>query len=280
MSEVKIAGVQMDIQFASLSQNLETVLAKMEEAAQCEAKLIVFPECTLSGYCYSDASEALEHSIDLDDPAFTTLAKRCKDLGVHVVVGFLERDQTRIHNSIACVGPEGVVSSYRKIHLPYLGVDRFTTPGNKISVFKVGGLNIGMNICYDCSFPEPSRVMMLQGADVIILPTNWPSTSGRTADYIPNARAIENHVYFVAINRVGVERGFEFIGKSRIVDPSGKDLACADHRDEEILYATIDCRRPRNKHLVNVPGEHEIDRLRDRRPEVYGPVCEATKSEE
>ena len=132
-----------------------------------------------------------------------------------------------------------------------------------------------MNICYDSSFPEAARILSLQGADLIALPTNWPPTSGLTADVIPDARALENHVYFMSVNRVGTERGFDFVGKSKICDPRGAVLAFADHRDEEILYADIDPEFARKKHLVNIPGEHEVHRFNDRRPDMYGRILES-----
>ena len=81
---------------------------------------------------------------------------------------------------------------------------------------------------------------------------------------------MENGVYYLAVNRVGTERGFTFIGKSRICDPRGHVLAEAMHADEAILYAEIDPAKARNKHVIRVPGKHEIDRLADRRPEMYG----------
>ena len=77
-------------------------------------------------------------------------------------------------------------------------------------------------------------------------------------------------MYYIAVNRVGTERGFEFIGKSRIADPHGRTIAQAESPVETILYADMDVARARNKHFVRVPGKHEIDRLADRRPEMYG----------
>src|SRR5256885_901773 len=73
-------------------------------------------------------------------------------------------------------------------------------------------LRIGMNICYDGSFPEAARCLMLLGADLIVLPTNWPTGAISTAKTLIPARALENHLYYAAVNRVGTERGFQFIG--------------------------------------------------------------------
>jgi predicted amidohydrolase len=159
--------------------------------------------------------------------------------------------------------------------LPFLGVDRFTTPGDRpFRVHDLGGLRIGMLICYDGSFPEAARVLALRGADLIVLPTNWPPGARTTATYLVPARALENHVYFLAVNRVGEERGFRFIGQSRLVDCDGEPLTLVAGNGEETLYGEVDPARARAKRLVKIPGKYEIDRLADRRPEMYGPLCE------
>ena len=88
------------------------------------------------------------------------------------------------------------------------------------------------------------------------------------------ARALENHVYYAAVNRVGDERGFHFQGHSSIRDCSGACLAASTGDGEEILYAVIDPNEARRKRVVKIPGEYEVDRIGDRRPEMYGLVCE------
>jgi predicted amidohydrolase len=97
------------------------------------------------------------------------------------------------------------------------------------------------------------------------------------AGFAVNTRAMENNIYYAACNRVGEERGFRFIGQSKICDPSGRALAEAAHDREEIMYAEVDVEKARNKHLVRVPKLHEIDRLRDRRPEMYGEIAKPQK---
>lgn len=268
---IKIAGVQMDIAIANAHANLETIHNRLKQTTSAGAQLTVFPECTTTGYCFDSFEEAFEQSQDLNGDSINQVQQMCADLSTRTVFGFLERGgEKRIYNSVALVSGEGVIGHYRKIHLPFLGVDRFTTSGNRAdAVFAAGDLQVGLNICYDSSFPEAARSLALAGADLITLPTNWPPGSGRVADFIPNARALENNVYYMSINRVGTERGFEFIGKSKICDPWGGVLASADHADEEILYATIDPAKARQKHLVAVPGQHEVHRFNDRRPSTY-----------
>jgi predicted amidohydrolase len=277
MAKFKVAGVQMDIEIANPKSNLEKMARRLEETTASGAQLTVFPECTTTGYCYSSLEKAKQVAEGFEGPSVTRVHQMCQETNSMVIFGLLELADDRIFNSLALVGPTGLLGTYRKIHLPYLGVDRFTTPGDRpFEVIETPELRIGMNICYDSSFPEAARILSVKGADLIALPTNWPPTSGLTADVIPNARALENHVYFMSVNRIGTERGFEFIGKSKICDPRGANMAFANHAHEEILYAEIDPEFARRKHLVSIPGEHEVHRMKDRRPDVYDPLSEPT----
>jgi predicted amidohydrolase len=187
----------------------------------------------------------------------------------------LEADGSRVFNAAVLVGPEGVVGSYRKVHIPYLGVDRYTTPGDRpFAVHEAAGVRIGMNICYDAAFPEAARCLALLGADLIALPTNWPPGAECMAANSIASRAMENAVYYAAINRVGAEAGFTFIGRSSICAPNGSVLAAAGETGEQVLYADIDVALARRKHIVRVADKHEINRFADRRPEMYSPLVE------
>lgn len=273
---MKIAGVQMDVVFGDREANLARIIERLHETSAAGAGLTIFPECSLPGYCFESIEEARQHAEPIPGPCTLRLAGVCKQLATYAVVGLLESDGERVFNAAALLGPEGVVGSYRKVHLPYLGVDRFTTPGDRpFGVHAAGDVRVGMSICYDAGFPEAARVLALEGADVVVLPTNWPPGSECTADYVINARALENNIYYAAVNRVGSERGFKFIGKSKICGPRGNVLAEAPHERETILYAEIDPAFARQKHIVRVPGKHEIDRFADRRPELYRKILES-----
>jgi predicted amidohydrolase len=130
-----------------------------------------------------------------------------------------------------------------------------------------------MTICYDGSFPESTRALMLLGADLVVLPTNWPVGAQSTIRHLVQCRALENWLYYAAVNRAGTERGFRFLGQSRLVGCDGELLTAAGEEQEEVLYAVIDPAVARNKHLVRIPGKFEVDRQADRRPEMYGPLC-------
>jgi predicted amidohydrolase len=277
MTTWKLAAVQMDCRLGDKATNLEAIRARLGEAAGQGARLVVFPECALSGYCFRSRDEALPHAETVPGPSTESLAGDCRRLGVWACVGLLEWDRAfdLLFNAAVLLGPGGEAHVYRKVHLPFLGVDRFTTKGNRrFAVHDLGGLRVGMNICYDGSFPESSRVLALLGADVVLLPTNWPPGAARNPQFVVQTRAVENRIYYAAVNRVGEERGFRFIGQSRIVDPGGDLLAVSDDDRETILYADIDPARARQKRIVHLAGEYEIDRVHDRRPEMYGPITE------
>jgi predicted amidohydrolase len=278
MSTWTIAAVQTDCRFADPAANLTTVRRKLRDAAHHGAQLAVFPECVLSGYCFNSKAEARDSAQPLPGPATEALAADCRELNVHVVVGLLERAGDKLYNAAALVGPTGLVASYRKTHLPCLGVDRFTDRGEEpYKVHDIGGLRVGLTICYDGSFPEATRVLALAGADLVVLPTNWAPQGERAGRLLVPARALENRIYYAAVNRVGEERGFRFIGLSRIADVTGDLLAASEDDAETILYARIDPERARQKKIVNIPGEYEVDRVHDRRPDLYGPLTEPVR---
>ena len=269
----RVAAVQCEPKLGQVSHNRAAMLHDLQTAASSGSRLVVFPECALTGYGFESKDEALPFAEPIDGPSTRVFADACDRLNVHAIFGLLERDGDRVFNACALVGPAGLVASYRKIHLPFLGVDRFVTPGDRpFAVHEVAGLRVGMHICYDGSFPESGRVLSLLGADLLVLPTNWPTHSECAAQHMVATRAMENNVYAMAVNRVGTEAGFRFIGSSSIVDPSGRTLAQAGPHEPEILYAEIDPQRARQKHLVRVPGRHEIDRMADRRPGFYGEI--------
>ncbi len=272
---VRVAGVQMEPAFGRVEANLAAIGDRLREAAAEGARLVVFPECALTGYGFASREEAMGFAEPIDGPSVLQVASTCRELGVWCAFGLLERDGDRLFNACALVGPEGLVGSYRKVHLPFLGVDRFADPGDRpFAVLDAAGLRVGLHICYDGAFPEVGRALALLGADLLILPTNWPTHSESAAEHMMPCRAMENVVYAMAVNRVGEERGFRFIGRSSIVDTSGTRLAMASADREEILFAELDPKRARQKKLIRRPGLHEIDRIADRRPAFYGKLVE------
>lgn len=268
---ISVAGVQMDPKLADVAGNLRRVLDSMDTAARAGATLVVFPEAALTGYVFRSLEEAVPVAETIPGPSTDVLADACRRLKVHVAVGLLEKDGDRFYNASVLMGPEGLIGRYRKLHLPFLGVDRFVRPGDIApAVYDTELGKIGLAICYDLDFPEYPRVLALMGAQLIVTVTNWPSDIEFVPDHVVQTRARENVVNHVAINRAGVERGVAFIGRSKIVDTRGVTLVEGRHFEEDFIFADIDMAAANRKRKVIIPGELETDALADRRPEFYG----------
>jgi predicted amidohydrolase len=277
---VRLAAVQMDLHIAEASRNVAACAEAMELSRRRGATLIAFPECVLTGYCFSGAEEAREAALERDGPELRELARAAGELGVAAVVGYMERTGNGLANSVSIVDGEGIRGHYQKTHLPHLGGDRYVVPGeNRFQVYEVLGLSVGLLVCYDASFPEAARLLTFEGADLVLLPTNWPEEAEIKAEWLPNARAYENVIYFASINRVGTERGFAFHGISRICDPTGATLVQGPRDRAAILIADIDPRRARNKRIERREG-YWVDRIGQRREDLYRLIPEPPVAKE
>jgi 5-aminopentanamidase len=264
-----VAAAQIEPKLAEPERNLEACLARLEEAAAAGAELLVLPECAIPGYMFESAEEALPFAEEVPGPSSEVLERESRRLGMHVVCGLLERDGDTLRNAAVLVGPDGLVGTYRKTHLPFLGVDRFVFPGDELTVYDTPLGRIGVEICYDLRFPEVTRTLALRGADIVAHPTNFPIAAKLQTELITVARAAENRIYLLTANRVGKERSGEFCGWSQIVDPYGTRLAEAGETEEALLVADVDVEKARDKDYV-IPGEYELYLFGHRRPELYG----------
>jgi predicted amidohydrolase len=251
--------------------NLDRIASWIRRAANEGAELVVFPECAVNGYRYDSREEALGDAQTVPGPATDLLEGVAAETGVHVAVGIVERDGDRLYNCAALIGPDGFVTRYRKTHIPFQAVDRFVTPGDiPLHVVETPIGRVGMLICYDLRFPEPARVLALSGVQIIANLTNLPPPGWVQPEFIFRARAAENRVWLVCADRVGTERGVEFIGRSAIVGPSGVTLAEASESAEEMLVQRIVPSEADEKDLVFDPGVYEMHLLSDRRADLYG----------
>jgi len=267
--EIRIAGVQFPPKKLKVEENLSTIVGYIEELAGKNVQLIIFPECSLTGYAL-DKSEVKEVAEATPGPSTETIQEACRKHSVYAIIGLVEKEDVRIYNAAVMIGPKGIAAKYRKTHLPYQGVDRYVSQGHnpyEPSVTDIG--KIGILICYDLFFPETVRALTLMETELIVVPTNWAEGVQFYTDHMVISRALENHINLAAINRVGKEGGFKFYGKSKIVDPSGKILTTASN-DTATLLANVNMDEPHNKKIVRIPGEWEVDILNDRRPELYG----------
>ena len=270
MTALRVAACQIDPQLGEVEANLERIATAVTEATAAGATFIVLPEAAVTGYAFSSLAEALPVARRAESAAEGMLAGLAETHRVTLVCGTLEAAGDEVFNVALVLLADGRRYRYRKIHLPFLGIDRYATPGpDAPSVIEADGLRFGVLICYDLRFPEAARICALEGADLIALPTNWPVGVPFHPDLFAPARAAENHCFVLACDRVGTERGTTFMGRSVLFDPDGQRLAVASDTEEETLVADIDPELARATHVTRRPGEHEWDTIADRRPGLY-----------
>ena len=275
-SRVGVACVQMNPEVGDKARNVARSVELIERAHGQGAGLIVLPELCNSGYVFESREEAFALSETLADGdtirVWTTLAAR---LGVTLIDGYAERDGAALYNAAAVIGPHGVLGGYRKTHL-WGDEHLYFEPGNLgMPVFHTPFGRVAAAICYDIWFPEVFRMAATSGADILCVPTNWvpmpaqPAQLPAMANVLAMGGAHSNGLFVAAADRVGVERGQPFLGRSLIVDSQGWPVAGpASATDEEILVATVNLADARRHRQLN--GFNHV--LRDRRPEVYGDV--------
>lgn len=274
---MRVACVQSNVQFADPMANAANAESRLRALKAEGVDLALFPEAYLTGYCVSCAEDARKVCIPASHDALERLRRVTDESEIGAVLGFAEEQSGTLYNSAVLFEPGRDPRFYRKSHLPELGLDKHVATGNDLPLFETRWGRIGILICFDMRPPEATRVLALGGADLIVLPTNWPEGAEVSADHICIARAAENRVFFATCNRVGEENGFRFIGKSKIISPGGKVLASAG-ANEEVLVADLDFEEARQKRTVQIPGKYETTVFDSRRPELYGSLIEPVRS--
>jgi len=260
---MKIAVIQFRPEFGRPEENLEAIFRL---AGERRADLLVLPELCTTGYQFTGRAEARRLAEDLDGPSLRRLAGLAGGCGGVVVAGFAERQGEDLFNSAAVVGADGVLGVYRKTHLFYREKEFFQPGDSGFSVFDIGGVKLGVMICFDWFFPEAARSLALAGAQVIAHPANLVLPWCQRAMPI---RALENRVFTVTANRVGSEQRWPgepllFTGASLVAAPDGRVLAQGPEEGEVVLEAEIDPGQARDKRVTRLN-----DVLADRRPELY-----------
>ncbi len=233
----QLAPVRGDI-----DRNLERIEAAVRAA---RSDLAIFPELFLSGYGLGDRVHAL--SLRPGDRSFESLRRIARSATTTIVVGApvaLEGRRGEVENVALLVPPDGPASSQSKRYLPNFGPFEeglAYTPSDASRTVGAGGHRIGLEICYDAFFPEVSRDLALDGAELLVIISASPVTSRRLFEKLLPARAIENAFPVVYVNRVGVEDGFVFGGGTGAWDARGEPLpletiAWSGAGDEERLY--------------------------------------------
>jgi len=265
---LKIGFFQFEPRFGVVEENLERVVSGLHDV---EADLVVLPELAFTGYLFENRRELLSLAEDpADSPTVERLRLLCHDRDLFLVTGFAERQGDQVFNSALLIGPDGLVQTYRKLHLFNTEKEYFDPGDTPLEPVEVRDIMIGMMVCFDWAFPETARVLALKGADILCHPSNLVLPLCQQAMV---TRCLENGVFAVTANRIGSDtrpRGsLRFTGQSQVVTPKGDILHRATADREELSIMEIEVNLARSKKMTE-----KNDLFEDRRPSFYTPLID------
>jgi len=285
IKKLKIACLQVKVrEYKDRNKIKENILKMIDKAAEQHPKLIVLPEAVYPAYYLSpsivkDTNEFYLSTLELIEQ----VKERAKKYHCYIAIGIIENDlkEKKLYNSAMLINPDGKeISRFRKSFLWHFDSNWFSA-GDKYPVVETDIGKIGMFICADGRLPEIPRCLSLQDADILIDLTNWVTSGFKKenltnpqAEYMIPVRALENHTWIIAANKVGMEaNSILYCGKSAIFTPQGEIAKMATSHKEEILFYEIS---PETSKSTSV--YHAIDVIQDRRPELYSELVQPTEN--
>ncbi len=253
---------------ATTAEALPRLDATCAQARAQGANLLVTPEMFLTGYAIG-----AERVAALAEPANGPLAQAVAGIaqrhGIAIVYGYPEQNpQGKPFNAAQAIGPDGTrLMNTRKTHL-FGDLDRTQiSAGDAASqVFEWKGWRLGLLICYDVEFPETVRLLALQGADAVLVPTANMEPFDEVQRVLLPARALENSLYLAYANACGREGTLAYNGLSSAIGPDGGVQNLAD-KGERLLFARLDAAALQHRRLHSQrPG---------RRADLYGPLAQS-----
>ena len=247
---LRIALAQVAPALGDVRRNLSMHLEIGREALRRGARLVVFPELSLTGYRLQDL--VAEVAVRLDEPGvlapLLTLSRR-----IALVVGLVEESEGhRYYNSALYLEGGRIRHVHRKVYLPTYGMfeeGRYLAPGDSLQAFRARAGRLGMLICEDLWHPATALVLAQDGADYLLVLSNGPTQrvearggplSQQTWRDLVKVTAQLQTLFVVMVNRVGFEDGVNFAGGSAVVDPFGRVVAEGRFLKEELVTADLD----------------------------------------
>lgn len=237
---MKIAILQKRSLNRQLSRSTEIVLETMEEAAKSGADILLLPEAFLTGYALPmDNGEALSDT----DPHLGEIREKAKTLQLGVVVTAITKGRKKPRNSAYVVDKTGTVRmKYSKVHTCDFADEACLESGEAFSVCDFHGVKLGVMICYDREYPESARILMLKGAEIILVPNDCGAMKPRLCAL--STRAYENMVGIAMANPNGENAGNSCAFSPICWDEEGRCvdnvLLMADDITEGVYYADFD----------------------------------------
>ncbi len=244
---MKAGYYQFDVKYGDKDFNRGKV---SETLKGLDFDLVVLPELFTTGYLFDSKEKAAEMAEAIPGGETTRVLANLAHEKQGFIIGTIpEIDEGKLYNTAVIAGPDGFVGKQRKIHLPAVERKIFEK-GTFLRTFDLNGVPVGVMTCYDGWFPEAARYLTLQGAKILCLPANFGGTMTLS---IMRARAIENMVYTITANRIGVENSpgitAHFRGESQVIDYNGEILIKADE-GESVSIVDINPADSRKEGLV------------------------------
>ena len=251
------------------------------------------PELFLTNYfCQTESHSNFKLAEKTPGTTSRIFCNLAKELGVVLNITMFEKKTSGFyHNTSIIINENGIIlSKYRKMHIPddpgYYEKFYFSPGDLGFKSVKTKFGKKGPLICWDQWFPEAARLTALKGAQIIFYPTaiGWHPKEKRKFGKsqldswitMQKAHAIANGTYVAAINRVGIEtkgkKKIEFWGNSMVIDPSGRIIAKAGNKKEDILVCEVDYKK------IDTARQH-WPFLRDRRTEFYKDILKNPEDE-
>ena len=255
--KVNFSFVQTNPRFGKIEHNVEKGI---ELANKAKEGIIVFPELFNTGYVFRNKKE-LENLAENARTGHTAkkLIKFSKSKNSTIIAGIAEKSNEKFYNTAIIISKGKFIGKYRKIHLFYKEKNIFT-PGKKIELFNIDGINIGIIICFDWIFPELSRKLAIKGADVIAHPSNLILKG--LGQKVMLTRSVENKIFTITANRIGIENRenttsnnelkYRFTGESQITSPNMKILARAESNKQSCKSVSVNILEARNKNITKM----------------------------
>ena len=239
--ELRVAAVQMR-SARDMSANLRRIEEHLRSCAAEGARVVVFPECALSGYF----DEAYIRGISAGDleAAYDRIGKVCAELGVYAIVGTPYHEGDKLYNSAFVFDPRGkILEKYHKVQL----AEKWPDGGDHLSVFPIDGVPCSIIVCHDERYPELVRLPVLAGARVVFYVSHESDLKSehKIDPYRAQiqARAAENTVFVVQANAPANDDLTGSHGHSRIIGPDGHNVEEASIFGEDTVTATLELAR-------------------------------------
>jgi len=266
-SRLRVALMQIETR-KDVQDNYRRALHMAREAGHAKPDLMVFPELFAVGYRREGMAP---YAQSIPGPASREFAAVARECGCHIIFGLPQKVDKGIYNTLALLGPNGLIGLYHKTHLfydprvPYLNEQQLFLPGPRLGNFRTALGALGLFICHDGVYPEVPRCLTLNGADLLV----WCLNNGQPMQWAPQ------HVYYNLIPLVTVNRVEEREGKptagiegggSALLAADGKVICQSREPKEEFLIGEVDLAQGRE---LRLKGEKMQAFFRVRRPDLY-----------